>query len=87
MQLHWRNIVAGICVGVPNYFSIYFLIRSLNSNVLQSSAAIPVINIGILVSSAITAIVVFREKANSQRIMGLILSVIAILLIAWGDGK
>ena len=87
MRLHWRNIIAGICVGVPNYFSIYFLIRALNSNMMQSSATIPVINIGILVASALAAIIIFKEKANGQRIIGLILSVIAILLIALGDVK
>lgn len=82
---HWKNIVAGICLGIPNYFSIYYLIRMLNSSFLQSSAAIPVLNIGILVASALTAILLFREKANVLRITGLILSVVAILLIAFGD--
>jgi drug/metabolite transporter (DMT)-like permease len=81
----WRNIVAGICVGIPNYFSIYYLIRMLNSTFLQSSAAIPVVNIGILAASAFTAILFFREKINALRITGLILSIIAILLIAFGD--
>jgi len=81
----WRNVFAGICIGIPNYFSIYFLIRMLNNSFLQSSAAIPVLNIGILVASALTAILLFREKANVLRITGLILSVVAILLIAFGD--
>jgi len=85
ITFHWRNLVAGVCVGIPNYFSIYFLIRALNSNVMQSSATIPVLNIGILVASSLTAILFFREKANSLRIIGLALSVIAILLIAFGD--
>ena len=85
ITFHWKNIVAGICIGVPNYFSIYFLIRLLNSNVLQSSAAIPVLNIGILVASSVAAILFFREKANALRIIGLLLSVCAILLIAFGD--
>lgn len=84
MQLHWRNVVAGICIGVPNYFSIYFLIRSINCGVMQSSATIPVLNIGTLVASSLAAIFIFREKANAQRIIGLVLSVIAILLIAAG---
>ncbi len=86
IKLAARNIVAGICVGIPNYFSIYFLIRALNSNYLQSSAAIPVINIGILVASALTAFLLFREKMNGLRIIGLVLAVIAILMIAMGDG-
>jgi drug/metabolite transporter (DMT)-like permease len=83
--LSWRNIVAGVCVGVPNFFSIYFLIRMLHSNFMQSSAAIPILNIGILVASAVTAIIFFREKSNALRMIGLALSIIAILLIAYGD--
>jgi len=85
ITFQWRNIIAGICLGIPNYFSIYYLIRTLNSGFLQSSAAIPVLNIGIVVASALTAIFLFREKANMLRITGLALSVIAILLIAFGN--
>lgn len=85
ISLHWRNLVAGICIGIPNYFSIYFLIRMLNSNFLQSSAAIPVNNIGILVASSLVAILFFKEKVTISRAVGLLLSVAAILLIAFGD--
>ena len=85
VKLHPRNIIAGICVGVPNYFSIYFLIRTLNSHVMNSSAAIPVLNIGILVASSLVAIIVFREEVNKLRVAGLLLSVVAILLIAYGE--
>lgn len=83
-HVHVRNILAGIILGIPNYFSIYFLIRALNSKVMESSAAIPVMNIGVLVASSLTAIIVFKEHADKQRIIGLVLSVIAILLIAFG---
>ena len=84
-KLEWRNIIAGIVIGIPNYFSIYFLIRMLNSDFLQSSAAIPVLNIGIVVASSFTAILFFKEKTNRLRDIGMVLSVIAILLIAFGD--
>jgi drug/metabolite transporter (DMT)-like permease len=84
IELHWRNIIAGIFVGIPNYFSIYYFIRLLNSNFLQSSAAIPVNNIAILVASSLMAILFFREKVTSTRIIGLVLSIVAILLIAFG---
>ncbi len=84
-KIRMRNIIAGICIGVPNYFSIYFLIRMLNSDFLQSSAAIPVLNIGILVASTATAIFFFKEKTNLLRDIGMALSIIAILLIAFGD--
>ncbi len=82
---HIKNVIAGICVGIPNYFCIYFLIRSLNCGVLQSSATIPVINIGIVVASSIVAILFYKEKTNTSRLLGLAMSIIAILLIALGD--
>ena len=82
---HFRNIAAGVLLGVPNYFSIYYLIKLLNADFLQSSAAIPVNNIGIVVVSAICGIVLFKEKAPAARIIGLVLSIAAISLIAFGD--
>ena len=85
ITLHWRNLVAGICLGVPNYFSIYYFVRALNSNFLESSASIPVLNIGILAVSAITAIMLFKEHVNTLRIIGIATSIIAILLIAFGN--
>lgn len=84
-NLQWRNIAAGIIIGIPNYFSIYYFIRMLNSNFLQSSAAIPVLNIGIVTASTLTAILLFREKTNLLCTIGLALSILAILLIAFGD--
>ncbi len=81
----WKNIVAGICIGVPNYFSIYYFIKMLNSPFLQTSASLPILNINILLLSSIVAILLFKEKSNLLRITGLILSIIAIILIAYGD--
>jgi drug/metabolite transporter (DMT)-like permease len=82
MKLHWRNIVAGICIGIPNYFSIYLFIRLLHSHFMDSAAAIPVTNIGIVVTSSIVAILLFKEKITIPRFIGLALAIIAILLIA-----
>ncbi len=85
IKLHPRNIIAGIVLGIPNFFSIYYLIRLLNSDYMQSSASIPVSNIGVVVASSLAAIFIFKEKANKQRIIGLVLAVAAILLITLAD--
>jgi drug/metabolite transporter (DMT)-like permease len=84
-KLHYRNIIAGIFLGIPNYFSIYYLVKLLSSDMMQSSAAIPVNNIGIVLACALCGILLFKEKAPATRIIGLVLSVAAILLIAFGD--
>jgi drug/metabolite transporter (DMT)-like permease len=85
IKLHPRNILAGIVLGIPNYFSIYYLIRLLNSDYMESSAAIPVSNIGVVVASGLLALIVFKEKMNRQRVVGLIMAIAAILLISLAD--
>ncbi|NCX96692.1 MAG: EamA/RhaT family transporter [Chitinophagia bacterium] len=78
-----KNLLAGIALGIPNFFSIYFLIKSLGTKVLQSSALIPIINVGILVSSTVAAMLLFKESANYKRLIGIGMAIIAILLIAF----
>ncbi len=85
IQLHYRNIIAGVLLGIPNYFSIYYFIQFLNSNFMQSSAAIPVNNIGILIASTLIAVLFFKERMTTYRVVGLLLSIICILLIALAD--
>lgn len=81
----WKNIIAGIALGIPNFFSIYFLIRMLQTGFLPGSAAIPVNNIGIVLLASLTAIFFFGEKAKGYRIIGMLLSIAAILLIMISD--
>src|SRR5690606_6352328 len=58
-----KNIWAGIFLGIPNYFSIYYLLRLLDSDFMQSSSIIPVNNIGIVVCTTLVAVFLFREQA------------------------
>ncbi len=80
-----KNLIAGVTLGVPNYFSIYFLIRLLQTGFLPGSAAIPANNIGIVLLAALCAVLFFREKAGAARITGMVLALAAILLILIAD--
>jgi drug/metabolite transporter (DMT)-like permease len=81
----WKNLLAGLALGVPNFFSIYFLMRLLQTRFLPGSAAIPVNNIGIVLVASAAAILFFNEMARRQRIVGMALSIAAILLIMFSD--
>ncbi len=85
LQFAVKNVIAGVALGIPNFFSIYFLVKGLGSNVFQSSATIPLFNISVLVFTSLVAIAFFKEKANRLQIIGLLLATGAILLIAFGD--
>ncbi len=77
----WKNLLAGLVLGVPNFFSIYYLLRLLQTKTLPGSVAIPVNNIGIVLVASLAAILFFAERMHRQRLLGMILSLLAILLI------
>lgn len=76
-----KNLVAGILLGVPNYFSIYFLVKALENKSLSSSATIPINNIGVLFLVGIFGIFIFNEKMSRLNYIGLALTLISIFLI------
>ena len=80
--LSGKSLLAGIGLGIPNYFSIYCYIHALHSGFLSSSAAIPVCNIGTLVVSALVGMFLFREPPVLKKLLGIALAIGAMLLIA-----
>lgn len=82
---HFRNLLAGVLIGIPNYFSIWCLVRFLKQSPWESSASIPVNNMGIVLFSSVVAWLLFRERLSKINWMGIVLSLAAIYLIAFGD--
>ena len=81
MQLQFKNIIAGIVLGVPNYFSIYFLVKALRTQGLESSTIFTVNNVSIVVLSTILGIALFKEKLILKNWVGIALAVISIVLV------
>jgi drug/metabolite transporter (DMT)-like permease len=78
-----QNVIAGICVGIPNFFSIFFLVKGLSSNVLSTSQFFPVNNIGIVVLTSLMSFILFKEKFSKIKILGIGLAIISIFIITW----
>jgi drug/metabolite transporter (DMT)-like permease len=79
-----KAIVAGIGIGVPNYFSIWCLLGALKGYAGNSSAIIPINNMGIVLFSALVAWLIFKERLSAVNWLGIVLSIGAIALIAFG---
>ena len=77
-----QNMVAGIVLGVPNFFSMWFLVRLLDIG-WEGSIVFPINNIGILLLSSIGAILVFQEEMGRLRWLALCLAMISIGLLAY----
>ncbi len=80
----FKALLAGIIIGVPNYFSIWCLGKVISAYQGNSSAIIPVNNMGIVLFSAVAAWIIFKEKLSLINWVGIILAVAAIALIAYG---
>jgi drug/metabolite transporter (DMT)-like permease len=79
-----RSVLAGILIGIPNYFSIWTLMKVLSENKGNSSAIFPIVNIGIVLFSTLVAFIVFREKLSTLNWAGILLAVVAIVMMAKG---
>jgi drug/metabolite transporter (DMT)-like permease len=80
-----KTLLAGIILGTPNYFSIYFVMRAISCDIMQSSVLYPIVNVGVVLGSTLTAFLFFSEKLSLKNWAGIVLSVAAIALIAYSS--
>lgn len=80
-QFAWRNVIGGIVLGIPNFFSIYFLMMAVRNPGLDDSVTYAINNSGIVMASFLVGILAFRESTTSLKIVGGVVSIVAILLL------
>jgi len=82
LRVNFRNIIGGIALGVPNYFSIFFLLKALQNEQLNSASIFTINNVAIVMFSTLLGIVLFKEKLITKNWIGIALAVISILIVA-----
>lgn len=78
----FRSVIAGVVLGIPNYFSIHFLMNALDLPNLESTEVFPINNTGIVLLTTLLAIVLFKERLTALNWAGITLAVASIILIA-----
>lgn len=82
LQLSFKNLLGGIALGIPNFFSIYFLVLALRSQGVESSTVFTLNNVAIVMVSTFLGILLFKEKMLSKNWIGIGLAVLSIILIS-----
>ena len=77
-----KNILAGVILGVPNYFSIIFLIKALQIENFESSTLFTINNVGIVVVSTLLGLLIFKEKFSFKNKIGVALALLGIIIVA-----
>jgi len=83
--LRWnpKNILGGVALGVPNFFSVYFLLRALQFKGLNSASIFTLNNVSIVMLTTLLGILLFREAMSPRNWTGVALAVVSILLISF----
>ncbi len=74
-----KNILAGIVLGIPNYFSIYFVLKALEN--LGAITVFSSLNIGVVLISSILSALYYKEHISKINWFGILLACTSILLI------
>lgn len=75
-----KDILAGLLLGVPNYFSSYFLLKAMKQ--IPGFVVFPFNNIFLIIASAITGVILFNETLTRRRILLIILGIAAVGALA-----
>jgi len=76
-----KNIIAGIVLGVINYYSIYYLLKALDIKNMSSAIIFSINNVSIVALSTLLGLIIFKEKLSSKNWIGIGIAIISILLI------
>jgi len=84
-QLRAKNLIAGIILGVPNFFSIYLLLLSYKTTGWTDSTVLAITNVSVVLFSAVIGFLIFSEEANKRKIIGLIAAISAIVSLYFAN--
>jgi len=74
-------LLGGSCLGIVNYYSMYYILKALDHETLESSTIFTVNNVAIVMISTLLGIIVFREYISKINWMGIVLAIISIVLV------
>lgn len=79
IKIYSKDILTGFILGIPNVFSTIFLLAALST--LPAIIVYPVMNIGVILVTTISAYLIWKETLNSYGIAAVVLGTAAILLL------
>jgi len=81
VQFQSKAILSGIILGIPNYFSVYYLLKTLNYFHHDGSFVFPMMNLCIILITVAVSYFFFKDTFTKKLILGLTLATTAILIL------
>lgn len=77
----FKNILGGLCLGIVNYYSVYFLLKALQYENTESATIFTVNNVAIVMLSTLIGLALFKEKIILKNWIGIGLAITSIILV------
>ena len=84
-RLEIKNLIAGLILGIPNFFSIYLLLLSYQTTGWKDSTVLTITNVSVVLCSSIIGFIVFKESTDKKKIIGLISAILAITILYFAN--
>jgi len=81
LKISRNSFVLGVLLGITNYFSIYFILKALDTAHLESSVVFSITNVGVVATSSLISFLFFKEKLVLTNWLGIGLALLAIIII------
>jgi hypothetical protein len=76
-----NDFFAGLLLGVVNFSSLFFLLGAYGIPGIDKSVIIPVVNIGVVLFSSLSAVVIYRDRPSKVTWLGLIIGCLSIVIL------
>lgn len=80
-QFTRNDFIAGVFIGIPNFFTIYLIMVGLARG-WDASVLFPLNNVGVIIGATIVGLIAFREKLNKVNMIGLTAALVSVYLIS-----
>ena len=80
-KMNKKSILWGITLGIPNYLTLLYFMKSLKNDLFSSYQVFPIVNIGVIVLCTILSVILFKEKVSFYKWIGVGFGILAISLI------
>lgn len=81
ISFNFKDILGGVALGIPNYFSLYYLTKALQTENMESPTIFTILNIGVILFTTIVGILFFKEKLSPKNYFGISLALLALFLV------
>lgn len=77
-----KSILGGIILGIPNYFSLFYLIKMLDHPTYTSATIFTIHNVSIVVFTTLMGVIFMKESLSKKNLFGLALAILAIIIVS-----